>query len=63
MFRVPIGPAIRKFLEKLEEGDPVALGLLGFGVLLAAVAGGIWLIDRKNQEKEKTRGRRTSRGR
>ena len=63
MFRDPIGSAVRNFLEKLEEGDPVALGLLGFGVLLAAVAGGIWRIDRRNQEKEKTKGRWTSRGR
>jgi hypothetical protein len=55
--RMPIGRAMGQFLQKLEEGDPVALGLAGFAVLLAIVAGTIWLVDRKNQAKEKSKGK------
>jgi hypothetical protein len=61
--RVPIGGALRQFLNKLDEGDPVALGLAGFVVLLAVVAGGIWLIDQKKQQKEKAKGKSSSRKR
>jgi hypothetical protein len=55
--RVPVGGAMSKFLDKLSEGDPVALGLFGFVVLLAVVAGAIWLVDRKKQQKEKEKAK------
>jgi hypothetical protein len=61
--RLPVGGAMRKFLDKLGEGDPVAIGLFGFVVLLAVVAGGIWLVDRRNQQKEKEKANGKGSGR
>jgi hypothetical protein len=61
--RFPIGSALQKFCAKLDEGDPVAIGLLGFAVLLATVVGIIWLVDQKIQAAEKKKGQGSRRKR
>jgi len=61
--RVNVGGAMEQFLDKLSEGDPVALGLAGFVGLLAVIAFAIWLIDRKKQQKEKAKGKGSARKR
>jgi hypothetical protein len=61
--RLPVGGAMEQFLDKLSEGDPVALGLAGFVALLAVTAFAIWLVDRKKQQKEKPKGKGTIRKR
>ncbi len=55
--------AMEQFLDGLSEGDPFALGLLGFVVVLALIAGVIWFIDQKAKKQENSKSQGGKRGR
>ena len=44
--------ALRDFFSDLFSGDPVALGIAGFFLLLVLAVGGIWIADRIRRKKE-----------
>jgi uncharacterized membrane protein len=58
-----VGGAFEQFLDKLSEGDPVALALAGFVGLLAVAAFAIWIVDRRKQQKEEAKAKGASRKR
>lgn len=56
-FRRHRGAAIEQFLNKLAEGDPVAVAMaVGFGLLIA-FALGVAIYDRKKRKAEQRNGR------
>ena len=46
------GGAISKFLDQLMEGDPVALGFVGFFVVLGAIVGLFVLKVRRDLRRD-----------
>ena len=47
--------ALRDFFSDLVQGDPIALCLAGFFLLLAGVVATIWIIDLRKRKKEAER--------
>jgi hypothetical protein len=50
--RTARGSAMQQFMEGLQNGDPAAYGLLGLVVVLALIAGGIWIADQRAKKAE-----------
>jgi F0F1-type ATP synthase assembly protein I len=46
------GAAISEFFDRLADGDPVALGIVGFFVVLGIVAGIFILIVRRKMKQD-----------
>jgi hypothetical protein len=46
------GRALRDWVADLVAGDPVALGIAGFFLLLLLIVAVIWLVDRVKRHKE-----------
>lgn len=50
--------AIGRFADGLEAGDPVAYGVLGFGLLLLASLIAIVIVEVRNKQKAKAKNSR-----
>jgi hypothetical protein len=46
------GAAVAEFFDRLAEGDPVALGFVGFFVVLGVIAGLFVLTVRRDLRRE-----------
>jgi hypothetical protein len=57
---VRIGRALRDFLADLAQGNPVAVGIAAFFVLLVAIVATIWIIDLRKRKKD-NKGKKTRR--
>ncbi len=56
------GAAIREFLDRLGEGDPVALGIVGFFVVLGLVAAFfVIMVRRKLKQDDEAQARKYGR--
>jgi hypothetical protein len=44
--------ALEDFFKDLLSGDPIALGIAGFVLLLILSVAGIWIADRIKRKKE-----------
>jgi hypothetical protein len=57
-----IGRALRRYFENLGEGDPIAIGLTLFALVMLVLVGIIWLVDlrrrAREQQKKKPQGPR-----
>ena len=47
-----MGRALRDWFSDLFSGDPVALGIAGFFLLLLLIVAVIWLVDRAKRKNE-----------
>jgi hypothetical protein len=43
---------LRDFLIDLSKGDPVALAIAGFFVLLALAVAAVWIVDYRRRQRD-----------